>query len=370
MGPKAFLKRVWAKLAGRAPAAPPEAFDPAWAEWYAGGGQRSCLDVVSALAGELYLHGWVTLPPGAGSATVRGWWNDAELPITRFVRPDVDQAYSWAVAAGWTVAGVRVRAPPPPPAEWNRIRFEAGGKAVGCEWWYSTADEGLPLPDDSRRVRVHGSADAASFRVTGATAIGQLKAGYEGVTGERWDAIGELLDWGCGSGRTTRFLRGSPVKVTGVDVDADNVRWCQANLPFGTFEPIPLLPPTPLPADRFDAAMGVSIFTHLSEPVQRAWLGELARVVRPGGHVLVTKHGPGAMAYLRVTPAERAALAKTGVADRPDPALAGHIDDASYYRCTFHTDEYVRRVWGERFEVRAILTAHVGLQDLVVLRKR
>jgi SAM-dependent methyltransferase len=58
-------------------------------------------------------------------------------------------------------------------------------------------------------------------------------------------------------------------------------RWCH-------FERTDFRPPTPFPADRFDLIYAFSVFSHLSEPVHEAWLGELSRILRPGGLLVVT----------------------------------------------------------------------------------
>ena len=50
--------------------------------------------------------------------------------------------------------------------------------------------------------------------------------------------------------------------------------------------------PLAMPADHFDFIYAISVFTHLREDYQDAWLEELARVARPDGIVLLTVHGP------------------------------------------------------------------------------
>src|SRR5262249_14848680 len=43
----------------------------------------------------------------------------------------------------------------------------------------------------------------------------------------------------------------------------------------------------------FDLVYAFSVFTHLPESLQLAWMGELRRVLRPGGYLLISLHGEG-----------------------------------------------------------------------------
>ena len=105
----------------------------------------------------------------------------------------------------------------------------------------------------------------------------------------------DVLEWGCGPGRLIRHMRAAlaprRVTLTGTDYNPESVAWCRANLPGIDFVENGLMPPLPLPSDRFDAVYCFSVFTHLSEEAQRAWSGELLRVLRPGGLLVCTTHG-------------------------------------------------------------------------------
>jgi SAM-dependent methyltransferase len=184
-----------------------------------------------------------------------------------------------------------------------------------------------------------------------------------------------LLDWGCGVGRVTaHFLRGWPrADVHGIDIDLENVRWCEANLARGHFAAAPLWPPTHYRDGAFDAVVGISVMTHLAANAQAAWLAELARIVRPGGLALLTFSGTsGSAAGSRWCSQEwwDAWKARGFDDETRDPALAGHIDDDDYYRQTSQSAEYVRSHWSKDFEIVDIVQAAFGNQDLAVLRRR
>ena len=105
----------------------------------------------------------------------------------------------------------------------------------------------------------------------------------------------DVLEWGCGPGRVIRhlpeLLGDRAGRIIGSDYNPDTIAWCRDNLPGIGFVENQLMPPLPFPDSSFDVVYNFSVFTHLSEPVQKAWTGELLRVLRPGGLLLSTTHG-------------------------------------------------------------------------------
>ena len=189
------------------------------------------------------------------------------------------------------------------------------------------------------------------------------------------DSCPVLLDWGCGYGRVARhFVREWPeTTILGLDVDGENVAWAAQNLKPGRFIKSPLMPPCPLDDASVDAAFSISVMTHVSPSVQTAWLADLARVVRPGGIVLMSFGGPSAAAWSSVwnKPQYFKAFVRDGFhADQIDEALDGKIDDPQYYRNVAQTHDHVRRTWSEHFDVVEIVTEGIGNLDIAVLRRR
>jgi ubiquinone/menaquinone biosynthesis C-methylase UbiE len=103
---------------------------------------------------------------------------------------------------------------------------------------------------------------------------------------------GSMLDVGCGTGALARRLASAGYEVTGVDPSegmlqvmrerSPEIRAVQAS---GT--------ELPFDSDRFDVVLSVAAFHHIAEPgAVRATLGEMARVARPGGRILIWDHNP------------------------------------------------------------------------------
>jgi 2-polyprenyl-3-methyl-5-hydroxy-6-metoxy-1,4-benzoquinol methylase len=95
-------------------------------------------------------------------------------------------------------------------------------------------------------------------------------------------ATGTLADIGCGTGDLWRVLRGAFRSCVGVDA----VRY-EGLPPDVVFHPADLdAARLPLPDASVDAAAAVEVIEHLENP--RAFVRDLARIVRPGGWVVVT----------------------------------------------------------------------------------
>jgi len=152
-------------------------------------------------------------------------------------------------------------------------------------------DDGRPMPPAELVVLVsgpslawfseHGRTDAAKFRDLAA------RHGQDAASGL------SVLDFGCGAGRIARWLApeviGAGGTFLGSDLNPKLAGWCAANLP-GTYSANGLQPPLALDADIVDLVYAHSVLTHLTEATTRAWLAELARVLRPGGLALLTFH--------------------------------------------------------------------------------
>ena len=160
--------------------------------------------------------------------------------------------------------------------------------------------DGLPLPPVhlvritsgcARQARTSLDRMYRSFYEGGAQGAGWIRdmVARAGADVARMDAI---LDFGSGAGRVIRHWRGlERPQLHGSDYNPYLSGWCADNLPFARFAVNELEPPLPYGDGQFDLVYSISIFTHLDEDLQRPWIEELARIVRPGGLVLVTVSG-------------------------------------------------------------------------------
>lgn len=235
-------------------------------------------------------------------------------------------------------------------------------RAVGREGG-SVRPETLPVPPAKLRVRVAGTADLGWFLESGRLAEETLREALA-PAGVRLEDMAAILDFGCGCGRVTRRLAGVPGEVRGSDFDGAAVDWCRDNLRFATFTQNGLEPPLPFPDCDVELVYAFSVLTHLPVPTQHAWMGELTRIVRPGGFLLVSTHGERYLERLNDT--EREAFGRGEVVVRFDEVAGTNL-------CTtFHPPAYVREQLAAGLELVGELPEGAKgnpHQDLFLFRK-
>ncbi|HUK34961.1 MAG TPA: class I SAM-dependent methyltransferase, partial [Vicinamibacterales bacterium] len=156
--------------------------------------------------------------------------------------------------------------------------------------YLAAAPQQIPVPPARLRILVAASPDIAWFIESGRRGAECIRGVLErnGVT---LAASTPILDFGCGCGRVTRHFAELGDAVYGTDLHPTLVGWCRDHLGFGHFAPNRLEPPLPFGDRQFGLVYALSVFTHLPASLQRPWINELHRVLRPGGHLVFTTHG-------------------------------------------------------------------------------
>jgi SAM-dependent methyltransferase len=218
--------------------------------------------------------------------------------------------------------------------------------------------EGPSLPPRRLMVRVAGTADADWFLRSG-------RAAYDAIAAHvALDEVESVLDFGCGCGRVLRYWNRHEGLVAGSDRDAGAIDWCRGNLGFARCERNGLAPPLPFADASFDLVYALSVFTHLTAELQTAWRDELARVLRPGGRLLVTTHGRSYVT--RLDDGERAAFERGELVVRWSRLPGSNLCSA------YHPERYLRETFAQGLtfvELEEEGARGNPTQDVVLLRK-
>ena len=157
-------------------------------------------------------------------------------------------------------------------AENFRVEFRPGnGRELSpYQDWYLRLTPGLQA-NPERRVRTAGIADSILFESLGLTDSLKLRRALQEYFERDFADCQAILDWGCGCARVARFVTElAPGKLTGIDIDPDNIQWCQENIRQAEFAPIGLHPPTRFASESFDLVYGISVFTIFLKPIRTA----------------------------------------------------------------------------------------------------
>jgi SAM-dependent methyltransferase len=326
------------------------------------------------------VRGWALAPdgdPARVGLTINGReFDSVEYPL---LRPDLGDVFWYLPDAASSGYVARARLTPAEAFAAGHATLEFIDRKTGrlvaednAYYFPDVAADSLPFPDAARRKRVQGNDDVSSFRKIGYTLYVKLEQALIKLLGKGYGDWPRILDWGCGCGRMTRYFRNRPGQtITGIDIDADNIAFCERALPFGRFRTVGLHPPTSLPAGSFDLMIGISVFTHLKEAQQFEWLGELRRIAAPGAVLLMTVHGDNAVCRARWDPDMLERWQTTGFDDSGINRDLEGVVQAGYYGNSHHTQSYIRQNWSRYFEIVDVLPGYISnFQDLVVMRKR
>ena len=226
------------------------------------------------------------------------------------------------------------------------------------------------LPPAFLRQRIHGSDDVETFEQVGRAVASDLVDYLKRP--EASDPDFRVLDFGVGCGRILIPLqdlarksapRPEATQWYGSDIDGQAIEWCSTYLgsrgKFGLNETMPPLPY----ADRFfDFVYSISIFTHLPEAMQFAWLEEINRVLKTGGVAVISTHSFGPPRK----PKEKRQIAR-GFLHGGGKGAEGLPD---FYQTSYHTREYIERKWSKYISVEAFVERGINNDQNLVLCRR
>jgi cyclopropane fatty-acyl-phospholipid synthase-like methyltransferase len=234
------------------------------------------------------------------------------------------------------------------------------------------------LPPPELMFRVSGGTEPGYFLSSGQMTLEDFKAGLARI-GSTLNDFERVLDFGCGCGRVMRWLACEvpPERIAGSDIDAPAIEWLARHIPSATLAVNPDLPPLAFDDQAFDLVLSYSVFSHLDERYQSAWLSELRRVTKPGAVLLLTVHGMTNWTYTRDnvfnglnldTATMERELSECGLLYWTGDGWDVHFP--KFYHTAWHTTAYIRQHWSRWFDVVDIIEGGGRpTQDLVVLRR-
>lgn len=227
------------------------------------------------------------------------------------------------------------------------------------------SDDGLPLPPALLRARSGPQHADASFFLRSGRRHADLLRELLAEQGTDLETLEALLDFGCGCGRVLRHWSAlAGTRRCGCDVNETAVAWCSENLPFAEVVLTEAPPPLPYADKTFDLAYALSVFTHLTEEAQHAWVRELGRTLRPGGYLVISTLGEHYLSLGRLTEPEQHAFREGRLV-----VLYGGSSGSSLCSA-YHPPEYVRTTLSGDLEAVGFRPAiGDGGHDLHVLRK-
>lgn len=163
----------------------------------------------------------------------------------------------------------------------------------------------------------------------------------EVIAGEGLPECGRVIDVGCGTATFARLF--DPDRYVGIDLDAVYVGGARRRAPGHTFHQMDATS-TEFPEGSFDGGLVVGVLHHLDDATAAAVLGELRRVVKPGGRMLIMEqtHSPWT---------------------NPIGRFVNHFDKGGFIRSP---EEYGRLI-GRRFRIARSSRRRSGFVDYAVI---
>ena len=183
--------------------------------------------------------------------------------------------------------------------------------------------------------------------------------------------VDTILEFGCGSARLLRLLRCIPdVNLIGTDMNSVCIDWCRKNIAGAEFYQNEMQPPLAFAQEStIDLIFACSVFIHISIDLQKLWLEELNRILKPGGIFLCTVLGERYIESM-LSRQDQEILARDGSFELgPDHERASLSSQKTGQDDVFQTREQVLASFGSVFEIIDYLERGAKLQNLLVLQR-
>jgi ABC-type polysaccharide/polyol phosphate transport system ATPase subunit/SAM-dependent methyltransferase len=147
--------------------------------------------------------------------------------------------------------------------------------------------ENFPLPPEHMRLRIGKTGGRTNFLAQGLTAADRVTR----VFGQ--SPCGPVLEWGCGPGRTARWLipySAWSENYYGCDVDPEAIAWLR-NEGCLRVTTCGQAPPLEYPDQMFAGAFTFTNLIRSAPEAHRGWYAELYRLIKPEGRLFVTTLG-------------------------------------------------------------------------------
>jgi SAM-dependent methyltransferase len=102
----------------------------------------------------------------------------------------------------------------------------------------------------------------------------------------------KALDFGCGVGRSTRFLRQLGFEVTGVDISEDMLRIARARDASGDYRLVPQDNFTEFSPETFDVVVSLFTFDNIPSAAKLRIFSDLGKLLRPTGALVSVVSSP------------------------------------------------------------------------------
>lgn len=243
--------------------------------------------------------------------------------------------------------------------------------------WHQAKQGGMPpMPSPDLRYRVSGNYDVELFHQSG---LGSRKD-FESALKVEWksfDDFHSILDFGAGCSRIMRWMKqvSQHAELYGTDIDKKAIRWSKRHIRFAKFAVNQGLPPLNYPDGKFDLVYSHSVFSHLNEEYQDAWLAELKRVTQLSGVLLLTVHGDHAWQRFYNSAPDHPAMTDHVASYEKQGFHFVHDDEwtgvfPEFYHSMFHQKQYIMEHWAKFFTILNYLDqGMLNYQDIVVLQK-